>query len=119
MKCEAIKDNGKRCRANAIGNSEYCYQHSPDVSEDDKKDARARGGKNSAIKIDEPLPEREIRSSDDIVKLLEETINLVRGAKLQIKIANCVGFLSGHILRAVETGELEKRLQELERKVLK
>ena len=114
--CRAIKEDGKGCGAHA-GSSGYCYQHDPDISNETKKEARVRGGRNSAMKIDEPLPARRIRSSEDIVKLLEETINLVRGGKLQIKIANCIGFLSGHILRAVETGELEKRLQELERKV--
>ena len=49
-----------------------------------------------------------------VVKLLEETINLVLQKKLEPKTANTVGYLSNQIVRAIEISELETRVKDLE-----
>jgi len=59
----------------------------------------------------------EIKNTSDIVELLNETINQVRTGKIEVKIANAVGYLSGICLKALEQGDIEKRLEALEDKV--
>jgi hypothetical protein len=53
----------------------------------------------------------------DVCVLLAKTINDVRTGRLDPKLANCVGYLSGILVRAFEVGELEERLAMLERSV--
>lgn len=42
------------------------------------------------------------------------TINQVRLGELDPKLANCVGYLSGVLLRALEANQLEERISDLE-----
>jgi len=127
MQCKFKKTDGVVCKAFSIIGSNYCYWHSPDVDANQKCNARARGGKsNKHI----PVSNREtkpiqLRSVNDVVKLLEETVNAVRtelhatdSLTSKIKIANSIAFLSGHVISALEKSDLEKRLGEIEKVVL-
>jgi ribosomal protein L29 len=60
----------------------------------------------------------KVRSVKHVVKLLEQTINQVRNDEIDQKKANAIGYLSNQIIRAIESSELEKRMIELEKKVL-
>ena len=53
----------------------------------------------------------------DVRRLLSRIINEVLGGKITIGKANCIGQLSNIMLRAMEKGELELRIEELERLV--
>jgi hypothetical protein len=114
-KCKEIKENGETCGAWAMGESDYCYLHNPDIAEAEKKEAQARGGQANGLTILEPQQAVELKTASDIVGLIGDTINKVRAGKLDIKRANCIGFLSGHIIKAIETAELETRLAFIER----
>jgi hypothetical protein len=46
--------------------------------------------------------------------MLEETINNVRQGRIDLRVSNAIGFLSGILLRALENGPLEERLNHLE-----
>jgi len=59
----------------------------------------------------------EIKNTSDVVSLLNETINQVRTGEIEVKIANAVGYLSGICLKALEQGDMEKRVEALEEKV--
>jgi hypothetical protein len=48
------------------------------------------------------------------VQLLGETINQVRRGGIDLRVANCVGYLSGILLAALEKGQMEERLAALE-----
>ena len=119
MKCKFIKDDETLCNANAMSDSSYCFLHNPDISEEEKQNAQAKGGKGNKIKIMEPLEQVAIEKVEDVVKLLADTINRVRSGELDIKIANCIGYLSGHLTKAMEISELEQRIQTIERAVAK
>ena len=43
--CSTIKSNGTRCKGQAIGNSEWCFSHHPDMEEERRRGAR--GGKRA------------------------------------------------------------------------
>ena len=61
---------------------------------------------------EEPI---RIKTAQDVLVLLEETLNEVRATKADTLIkARCIGFLASVTLKAVETAEIENRVQALE-----
>lgn len=115
MLCKASTVAGSPCRARPMQGSDYCYLHDPAVSEDEKRDARSRGGKENQITVISPQPPLKLKSAKDAIVLLEETINGVRSGKLDVKIANCLGFLTDKLLKAYEVAELSDKVEVMER----
>jgi len=118
MKCSFIKQDGEQCKANAMSESEYCYLHNPEISEEVKRINQIRGGKNRAVMLKEALPPMEIHTPDDTIGLLADTIGRVRAGEMDIKVANCIGVLSGHLLKAFEVARLNDKVELIERVVL-
>lgn len=118
MKCLSQKNDGSPCDANALSGDEHCYFHTTRVEESDRKDAQSRGGKGNLVKIENPLPPIGIKKVNDVVLLLEETINLVRSGQLDVKTANCIGALSGQLLKALEVDSVANRVEIIERAIL-
>lgn len=114
MKCLFIKPNGDRCGANAMSDSDYCYLHNPEISQEDKLVAQTRGGQNRSPKVYQPLPPIKIKKTSDIMGLLNDTINQVRQGKLDCRVGNTIGYLAGVAIKAFETSELEERLEQIE-----
>lgn len=115
MLCQANTVAGSPCQARPMQGSNYCYLHDPSVSEDEKRDARSRGGKENQITVISPQPPLKLKSAKDAVILLEETINGVRSGELDVKIANCLGFLTDKFLKAYELAELSDKVEIMER----
>lgn len=115
MKCEFIKPDGTQCEANAMKGSKFCYFHNPDISDEEKKTAQANGGANRALTLKEPLPDLPIANQDDAVLLVADTINRVRAGKLDIRTANCLGFLADKLLKALEASQTNDKLERIER----
>ena len=69
---------------------------------------------NKAVAITEPLEPLKIETTADVVILLTQTVNQVRAGKLETRTANCLGVLSGHLIRAFEISDLEKRIEKIE-----
>ena len=121
MKCRHMNDK-KRCEAEAIKNSEFCYWHDPNKAEDRKK-ASSIGGKasyyNQGLVIAEPI---DITSDNRaIIFLLVDTINRVRriqeDGSMDIRIANCIGFLSSKIIEAQREIITVEKLDAIEEKL--
>jgi len=119
MKCEFIKTNGVKCEAHAIKGSEFCYFHNPDISDEEKREAQSNGGKTKALTLKEPLPELVLAEPADTVLLITDTISRVRAGKLDIRTANCLGFLSDKLLKAFEVSQLNSRVEIIERVIQK
>ncbi len=118
MKCIGQTADGKPCDANAMKGHKYCYFHSPKVPDVDRKDGQSRGGKANLAKVDSPLPALPLKGSQDVVALLEETINLVRAGEMDVKVANCIGVLSGQLIKAIEVSSIANRVEVIERAIL-
>jgi len=118
MQCSFIKPDGTQCNANAMSGLDYCYTHNPDISNDEKREARQRGGQNRAVAISEPLPPLAIVEPNDAVLLIVDTINRVRAGELDIRVANCLGFLTDKLLKAFEVSKLNDRVELIERVIL-
>jgi hypothetical protein len=114
MKCEYIKTDGTKCEANAINKGSFCYFHSPDVSDEDKREAQSNGGKTKALTLKTPLPEMTLAKPDDAILLISDTIKRVRAGELDIRTANCLGFLTDKLLKAFEVAKLNDKLEFLE-----
>lgn len=111
MFCKALTSTGEPCQARPMQGDEYCYLHNPAISEEEKRDARSRGGKENQIIIKTPLPPLKLTNPKDVIALLEDTINAVRGGEMDVKIANCLGFLTDKLLKAYEVGELSDKVE--------
>ncbi len=119
MTCKQLKDDGEPCGASPMTGSDYCFYHNPAVSVEMKHAAHVKGGQANRARVKEPLPPITANKSGDVVQLLEDTVNRVRMGSLDLRVANSIGFLSGHLLKALELSELEERFDALEQKILK
>jgi len=118
MKCEFIKPDGIKCDAWAMNGSEFCYFHNPDISDEEKREAQSNGGKIKALILKEPLPELALTEPADAVLLIADTISGVRAGTLDIRTANCLGFLSDKLLKAFEVSKINDRVEIIERVIL-
>jgi hypothetical protein len=59
-------------------------------------------------------PDNPLRNTHEVVTLLAESINHLRRGQLDPRVANAVGYLSGILLKALEQGRTEERLNHLE-----
>lgn len=118
MKCTYIKENEDGCQANAMKDGRYCFLHNPDIPDEEKRLVQARGGKGNIVRIEEGLPEIKINTAEDVVKLLEDTVNRVRSGELDIRIANTLAYIAGHMLKALEIADVQKKVDSVERIIL-
>lgn len=115
MQCKFIKPNRERCKANAIENSDFCFSHNPEMREAKRK-AVIKGGK-SPKKNYNPLEPIEIKNNKDVVKLISQVINEVRQGKIEIRVANCIFYGAGQLIKALEIANLEERVEKIEEKL--
>jgi hypothetical protein len=112
--CKAKKPDGSACQSVALPGSEFCFFHDPAKAEK-RREAQALGGRHNQIKtLANDAPEVKIETCKDVVSLLAETINQVRKGEIDPRIGNTVGYLANVFIKAVEQGELEKRIEALE-----
>ena len=110
QKCAALKPDGALCGAWAQTDQELCFAH---ANPNGWAEANQRGGQ-SAKKNSHPLPALPLQQPTEVVALLADTINKVRSGELDLRVANCIGYLAGHLTRAIETAELDGRLKTIE-----
>jgi hypothetical protein len=118
MKCSFIKDSDEQCKANAMNGSEFCYLHNPDISDEEKREAQTKGGANRALTLSEPLPVIQLSVPNDAIILITDTISRVRAGELDIKTANCIGFLTDKLLKAFEVAKLNDKAEFIEQVIL-
>jgi hypothetical protein len=118
MKCVYVKEGGLDCNANSMTDSDYCYLHNPEIPEESKKQAQAKGGEARSLTLEKPLPELPLNTPNDAVTLVADTIKRVRAGELDIKTANCIGFLSDKLLKAFEVSRLNEKVEYIERVIV-
>jgi len=110
--CKFIKPDGEQCQARAMKGSDYCFTHNPDT-QIEKHLAVVKGGLASKkVKLD--LKPLSIKSPQEVGRLLEDTINGVRSGEIPPNIANTIGYLAGHALKALEASNLDQRVEMVE-----
>ncbi len=121
MKQKSIKqclqktDDGEICKAPVMHDSDFCFFHNPEVTEERSAARRAGGIERSKVAV---LPlgisDLPLSTSQEVVRLLAETINQVRKGQIDPRISNAVGYLSGILLKGLEQSDVEKRIGALE-----
>jgi hypothetical protein len=118
MKCTHLKENGQKCGAWAMRGAEFCFLHNPAIPDEEKRKAQALGGAVRAVAVKEPMTPMLIEKPSDTVALLADTVHRVRAGTLDIRIANCIGVLCGHLIKAFETAQQGERLEYIEKVIL-
>jgi|SRR5712692_5074877 len=112
-KCTAKKDNGERCGAWAMKEKTKCALHW-----DPGRAAKlgAKHGHMAALPSDlnAPTTLEDPKTADQVRNVLAETITQVRRRKLDTRTANALAYVATSLLRAIEVGDIESRLKELE-----
>lgn len=117
MKCQATTRSGKPCKANALKDKKYCLAHDPE-SRKKFKEITKKGGKVKR-KVQVYLAPIEFKGDvREVLDLLADTINRVRSNQMPPRIANTIGYLAGHMIKALEIAEIEDRLKKVERIIL-
>ena len=111
-RCAGIRGSGGQCEGYAITGSSHCFAHDPGQAAQ-RDEARRRGGQ-AGRGATLPASDVPVRSLVDVVALVEETINDVRTGRVDVRVANAVGYLANVAAKAIQQGELELRLVALE-----
>jgi hypothetical protein len=117
--CTQTLPDGRPCRGFATTGSEYCFAHDP-ARALQRSAAQRAGGKaprgrslpKSAVEV-APDPVA-IRSNEDLLVLVETTINDLRTGRLDPRVSNAVGYLANVAVKILEQTEIETRLDALE-----
>ncbi len=113
-KCDYVKQGDIQCEAPAMVDSQFCFFHSPETIEP-RHSSRAKGGaKNASATLPVTIVQISIPTAQGVLSLIAETIHHVRTGQLDPKIANCVSYLSGIALKAIDQGNIDERLESLE-----
>ena len=110
-RCKAVTKSGVPCRNAPLHNTKFCLLHTGDNAQR----LGARGGRRRAIYNPDGLePFARPQNAGEMQMLLAQTIVEVRSGKMDPRVANTIAYLGTSFLSALETWELENRLQTLE-----
>jgi len=117
-RCKYINEGTQeQCNSFVLKESDYCFSHDP-RNKKEKQKAVLKGGK-ALKKVKMNLPVVSIKTPDDVITILEETINLVRSGELPVSNpANTIGFLCSHLLKAYEMTSISDKLETIDRLIL-
>lgn len=119
MTCIASKANGEKCRADALQESQYCYNHSPEHAEQRTRIARKGGAAGGRGRPSVNPEAEEIRGQ---LKALYSALLAGRYAAgvcaVGVQILTCQLKVVELERKLKEQGELEQRLAELEQALL-
>lgn len=65
------------------------------------------------------MPERRLNTIQDLRRYLANLINRTEAGKIDQTLAKGLTYMTSILMRAIEGSDLEKRIEELEKKLLK
>lgn len=105
-KCQFIKQNQEQCNSNAMAEDVFCYFHS-DKTKDQRKDSALKGGKSLKRSYGRE-GEVRLRRTDDILTLLEQTVEDLRNNRTNTRTANAIYLLTGIAIKTIELSYVEE-----------
>jgi hypothetical protein len=111
--CKAQTKAGDSCPAPAVERGLCFFHANPDKLSEMGRQGGSKNRHADPSRCD--LPQRPLKTIGDVSVLLEETINRVRQGPFDLRTANSIGFLAGILLKGLERGRVEERLDHLER----
>lgn len=114
-RCTATTKSGEPCKSRPLRGATLCAFHSDPAA---AVELGRKGGRKGARKS---LPSAElpadVTSAADVRQVLAHTLLQVLAGKVDTAIANSAAILSGHLLKALEVSDVERRLAALEAKL--
>lgn len=113
--CKFVKDNGERCRAAPLRNSDFCFWHDPAVARE-RAEARRLGGlrRRREKATSEIYNWAGLENVPEVRRLLEVAVMDTLGLDNSPARSRTLGYLASLSLKALQVGELEARLAALE-----
>lgn len=109
--CTAKKLNGKRCSCWAVGGSNRCAFHTPEIA----GPARSRGGRAGANYIGEPT--QAPATPGEVQSLLSETLVGVSEGRVPPPVGSAVSALCNNLLKAMEINDVCQRMEALKKEM--
>ena len=110
------EENGKKCQAYAIKDSEYCFFHNPGSAKK-RAAARKKGGFHRRVLKSKKYEHHSIKTVNDLNAILESAINEARSLESSQSQLRVLGYLCQIALKGQELGNLEERLNALEKSI--
>jgi hypothetical protein len=109
--CSATTKKGTQCGGPA-GQNGFCYTHDPEITDDERRDARASGGRNRAAlaRVANNLPPHFAR----VYTLLVSAMEAVADGTGEPQRLTALATGARAIVSLVEVGELAGRLEQME-----
>ena len=114
--CKFVKSGGEPCLAPVMADSDYCYWHNPETTSK-RALAQKKGGQNRRAGKQSNHGRYSIKTTSEVLRALEDALNDACNLENSHARARTIGYLCQISLKALEVGELEKRLEALEGKV--
>ena len=113
--CTATKADGSPCGANPMIDQQFCFSHHPDYKQEAAAARRLGGLRRRREKtIEGAYDLNGLRSAADIQRVVEAITLELLGMESTIARANAILRAAGVAARLLETGELERRIADLE-----
>ena len=103
---------GRQCAAPAIRDGIYCALHSD--PERAAQLGRKGGTKNRRVYEANEWEGSAPRNACDVKNLLAEVMVEIRAGRMDPKLGTTLGYLGTSLLKAIETSDIEERLEKLE-----
>ncbi len=105
MRCIHKTKENLQCKAYSISGREFCFTHDPQMA-DRRKIAVQKGGLSPKKKRSVMAINRiRMKNPEDMIILLEDTVNRVRTGSMAPQQANVVGSLVSLAIKAFEISE--------------
>ena len=117
-KCTAVRDDGSRCRAQALKNGEHCFMHDPG-SGAARAQARRRGGERRRVGHAGDISQipSQVRSMTDVMGILDYALTEALSLENSIQRGRLLVAVCAAFGEAIKTGELESRVIAIERSI--
>lgn len=110
-RCTVKTKAGKPCTAPPMSGQPFCVMHSPLA-----KAIQIKGGQRRAIFDPKELkPFTPPQSAQELGALIAQTIIEIRETKIDTRSANAIACLASSFLASLNHGEIEMRLEQLEK----
>jgi hypothetical protein len=116
--CKAKTKRGTPCQMPRLADAAYCFTHDP-TRQRDRSLARTRGGLNRRVPKANPLAigSVSLRDIDAIQALLELAVRDTLVQENSGQRSRILGYLAGLAMKALEVGDLAKRVETLEERI--
>ena len=116
QRCHSTNRDGSPCNAYAVKGSDCCFHHDPHRAVERRR-ARSQGGRaRHGRRIGPHHPDQPIalKTIKDVATLLQHTIGETLLLENSLHRARTVGYLAGHLIKALDIAALEERIARLE-----